>query len=727
MHEAEAVSLSEQRVAKRRKTSPEIAAAKKKPAISSSKWEAWQRFARDVAAAEKASMAAERGFAFAFVEGALVKAVREGWWLLLDEINLAPAEALERVAGLLESSSGSVTIAERGDLVGVPRHPNFRLLAAMNPGTDAGKRDLPAPLRNRFTEIWVAEPSRREDLCSLVRAYLQGSVPHPPIDNAVNFYQAAKSAADSGRLQDGAHQKPSYSLRTLCRALEYCRTALPLYGMQKALLDGLKMAFMTQLDPECAHIILGLINLHVTGSPKSAKAHLPMQTLERAPVAPSGGNHVLFEQFWLEKGPTPLPDLPSADGQGGQFVMTASMKAHLHNLARAALLGRYPILLQGPTSSGKTSLVAFLAAQTGHSLVRINNHEQTDLQEYLGSYISDETGKLVFREGALVQAVRQGHWLLLDELNLAPSQVLEALNRLLDDNRQLFVPELQETINPHPHFMLFATQNPPGQYGGRKVLSRAFRSRFLELHVSDLPDSEVEFILQQRCALAPSYSKKLVAVMRDLYRTRQVSNVFAGKHGFITPRDLFKWAGRGAVGYEQLAENGYLLLGERLRTVEDRAVVRHVLERQMKVQLDMDGLYEREGSAPVQHLQSALKDEKKKAGAHASGDSLVGVVWTPSMRRMFTLLDRCVQHSEPALLVGDTGTGKTTVCQMLALMRGQQLHIINCNQHTETSDFLGGFRPVRSWVQVLGRAEGLPLSFISLGAGTAQQATSQRA
>ena len=45
--------------------------------------------------------------------------------------------------------------------------------------------------------------------------------------------------------------------------------------------------------------------------------------------------------------------------------------------------------------------------------------------------------------------------------------------------------------------------------------------------------------------------------------------------------------------------------------------------------------------------------------------------------------------------MGDTGTGKTTVCQMLALMRGQQLHIINCNQHTETSDFLGGFRPVR--------------------------------
>jgi midasin len=32
---------------------------------------------------------------------------------------------------------------------------------------------------------------------------------------------------------------------------------------------------------------------------------------------------------------------------------------------------------------------------------------------------------------------------------------------------------------------------------------------------------------------------------------------------------------------------------------------------------------------------------------------------------------------------------------MAALMRKQMLRIINCNQHTETSDFLGGYRPNR--------------------------------
>jgi midasin len=71
--------------------------------------------------------------------------------------------------------------------------------------------------------------------------------------------------------------------------------------------------------------------------------------------------------------------------------------------------------------------------------------------------------------GVLVEAMRQGHWIILDELNLAPTDVLEALNRVLDDNRELFIPETQETVRAHAHFMLFATQNPPGVYGGRKV------------------------------------------------------------------------------------------------------------------------------------------------------------------------------------------------------------------------------------------------------------------
>lgn len=75
----------------------------------------------------------------------------------------------------------------------------------------------------------------------------------------------------------------------------------------------------------------------------------------------------------------------------------------------------------------------------------------------------------LYPTGVLIDAMRKGYWIILDELNLAPTDVLEALNRLLDDNRELFVAETQEVIKAHPRFMLFATQNPPGLYGGRKV------------------------------------------------------------------------------------------------------------------------------------------------------------------------------------------------------------------------------------------------------------------
>lgn len=62
---------------------------------------------------------------------------------------------------------------------------------------------------------------------------------------------------------------------------------------------------------------------------------------------------------------------------------------------------------------------------------------------------------------------------------------------------------------------------------------------------------------------------------------------------------------------------------------------------------------------------------------------------------MLTLVARCVEAGEPVLLVGETGCGKTTVCQLLALLRRKNLHILNCHQHTETADFLGGYRPAR--------------------------------
>ena len=51
---------------------------------------------------------------FSFMEGALVKAIKRGDWVLLDEINLASPETLECLNGILESQQGSVVVLEKG-------------------------------------------------------------------------------------------------------------------------------------------------------------------------------------------------------------------------------------------------------------------------------------------------------------------------------------------------------------------------------------------------------------------------------------------------------------------------------------------------------------------------------------------------------------------------------------------------------------------------------------
>ena len=69
---------------------------------------------QDIKQLRKQQKNAESALAFRFMEGSLVQALRNGDWVLLDEINLATPETLECLCGLLESSSGSLVLVERG-------------------------------------------------------------------------------------------------------------------------------------------------------------------------------------------------------------------------------------------------------------------------------------------------------------------------------------------------------------------------------------------------------------------------------------------------------------------------------------------------------------------------------------------------------------------------------------------------------------------------------------
>lgn len=621
---------------------------------------------------EKQVVDMKNSFIFKFVEGSLVNAVKKGDWLLLDEMNLAAPETLDSISDLLAEyqDQRSILLSEKGDVESIKAHPDFRLFGCMNPATDVGKKDLPQSIRSRFTEIYVSSPDQDiQDLLMIIDKYIgKYSLSDEWIGNDVaELYLTAKRLSDNNQIVDGANQKPHFSIRTLTRTLLYAREIAPIYGLRRALYEGFCMSLLTLLDANSEKILMPIIQQHTISKLKNAKS-----VLSQIPADPSNSDskYIQFKHYWMQKGPgDPEPQT--------HYIITPFVEKNMLNLVRATSGGKFPVLIQGPTSAGKTSMINYLAKITGHKFVRINNHEHTDLQEYLGAYVSDDTGKLTFKEGILVDALRKGHWIVLDELNLAPTDVLEALNRLLDDNRELFIPETQETVRPHPDFMLFATQNPPGLYGGRKVLSKAFRNRFLELHFDDIPQDELEIILRERCQIAPTYAKKIVEVYKELSVTRQGGRLFEQKNSFATLRDLFRWAQREAVGYEQLAANGYMLLAERVRRPEEKVVVKQALEKVMRVKLNMEEYYSKLEVPELLEMKGP-------------------VIWTKAMRRLAVLVMTSMQNNEPLLLVGETGCGKTTVCQMIAKFFNKSLIVVNAHQNTETGDLLGAQRPIRN-------------------------------
>ncbi|KAK3374940.1 hypothetical protein B0H63DRAFT_549328, partial [Podospora didyma] len=636
----------------------------------------WDLFSQSLDQFDRQISSGPGGFAFAFVEGKIVKAVRNGDWVLLDEINLASPDTLESIAGLFQSVP-SLLLSETGDIERIQAHPNFRIIGAMNPATDVGKRDLPLGLRSRFTEIYVSSPDRdKKDLLTIIKTYLKGnnSGIDRLSDDIADLYLEIKRRAELKTLVDQANEVPHFSLRTLTRVLTYASDVSPFYGLERAMYEGFCMGFTTLLSEESERTVMPLIQQHLLRRPSI------LSTPPKKPM--DGKNYVAFKntaknhQYWLLQG----NEVPM---ERDDYIITPYVERNLLNLVRATSTRRYPILIQGPTSSGKTSMIEYLANFTGNKFVRINNHEHTDLQEYLGTYVSDSEGKLKFQEGLLVQAMREGSWIVLDELNLAPTDVLEALNRLLDDNRELLIPETQEIVRPAENFCLFATQNPPGLYGGRKVLSRAFRNRFLELHFDDIPEHELETILQKRSRnTAPSDCRRIVSVYKQLTRLRQESRVFEQKNSFATLRDLFRWSLRDADTRQDIAENGFMLLAERVRKQEERDAVKSVIEEVFKVTINPDLLYDRNSAS---ELRGVCRNSNSQ-----------GVIWTKAMRRLYVLVKRAIQNDEPVLLVGETGCGKTTVCQLLSEFDKRQLHIVNAHQNTETGDLIGSQRPVRN-------------------------------
>lgn len=172
--------------------------------------------------------------------------------------------------------------------------------------------------------------------------------------------------------------------------------------------------------------------------------------------------------------------------------------------------------------------------------------------------------------------------------------------------------------------------------------------------------------------------------------------------------------------YEELASAGYSLLAERLRSNEEKKRVQGILEElcgrgrssrsTMPVAINPLDMYNRTkataillGAQPLElvdgDIDSADLERSVPNGLRSVAKTMHSkspIAITNASARLSVLVHECLSNREPVLLVGATGSGKTTICQLMAKQLGRRLHIVNCHAHTDTADIIGSLRPVRN-------------------------------
>lgn len=446
--------------------------------------------------------------------GFLIKAIVNGDWVTLEEVNLAPSEVLEFLNEFLNSGFIRLTQYESLDEETLRRvlppelfkalkadgfvlrpHYKFRLFLTMNPDFYNARNKLAQTLMNRTVQIWAPDYWPREIELILE---MNGLGPGRAVELVENVYAGFKRKVHTGHIGRGHKDKYEINLRTLLRAVGLYKDNLALYSAARkgrkpdaktdmllwgrALWEALGAMMRSEVDRQELWLLLDAgIGFNKFG-------------ISRADLAPvvtgfsfdEKTREVTFEDDLL---PLKLPLKP-----GGAFVPpdgfdlppTPRVLGDLYWMARR-LLRKEHMLLVGETAAGKTAQTQYLHRLAHAALYYTNLSSESADEELGGGFQPDpaKPGEFRFVPGLLERAGKEydgkGTSLFIDEFNL--NTLVEWFNTAQDDGI-LVTPA--GVVKLGPETVMIGAMNPPS-YQGRNVLSPAIRGRYWERWV-DEPD-----------------------------------------------------------------------------------------------------------------------------------------------------------------------------------------------------------------------------------------------
>ncbi|CAF0915731.1 unnamed protein product [Brachionus calyciflorus] len=437
-----------------------------------------------------------------WIDGYVTRSFKKGKWLLLDNINQADACVIERLNPILENKPTWI-LSEKGEVDSIQKQKNFKIFSTMTTSSsknDPKYKELSPAVFNRYSIISMEtlDFSDKKNFDEEIKLFIEGFF-------ELNTEQVSillDICWDIYTETSNKHKSEEYGIvtqRNLIRFLDVCfilsnKKHLKSHDFNSFIMKSYLICFESQFKSRTCS------NLH---SRIETKLNNPQK--------------VNLKDFYQ------LND---------RFVLKKTRENILETVL-ACIECKIPILLEGPTAVGKTSMVSWLSETKlfkNKPLLRINNNESTTIQDYIGTFLPIGNG-FIFNKGVLLKALEDGHWFLADEFNLADPAIMNMLFPLLEGKKTVeFVglPEKMLRINSNFHF--FATQNP--KYFGRNELSSSLRNRF---QVNDFSEDELISIIRNKSNLINE---------EDARKISQLHLELKGEGYLISMRDIIKWIKR---------------------------------------------------------------------------------------------------------------------------------------------------------------------------------------
>ena len=265
------------------------------------------------------------------------------------------------------------------------------------------------------------------------------------------------------------------------------------------------------------------------------------------------------------------------------FIVEKEKEEQLEKVLKGIEMN-FPVLLIGPTGSGKTSIIRYLSHKTHNAYRRIQLNGSTGVDNFVGRWLINDKGTY-WQDGILTSAMRNGEFLLVDEINAALPEILFILHSVMDDEHSLILDEKgNEIVKPHPDFRLFAAMNPCEDYAGTKEMNRALVDRFpIVLEIPYPKPKEEKIIVAAHTQLNDKTTKtgerSILQRMIELANTLRKMNDDAQLVFTCSTRQLIYWGKlQSNYGVKKAAEITLVNKAD----IEDRSKIRDEINKLFK-------------------------------------------------------------------------------------------------------------------------------------------------